>query len=372
MKSNLYIPSKIHVGFQNREDTYTGKLAYVVYEDEKGVLRKKDSWDGWRDKNIDVQVFDNKPAKFVFNKGVQRYGYFGSGRSVMRVYDARDFEFEISIDNLVGILMHSDISKRDIVEECVFAWSGKDLVLLPVNSEEYQNSLEYTKKQALKISTKDLQVGFIYEKKKSDEQLMYIGYYDFFDFGYGIHSYSGKKHIFYDITHNRFVTPGVNTLAQSISSETSKDYAEVLEMFQESIYSSEIKNVLVKNKKMKSEINTYRYLYKIEDNCLKKIQYFINSNSKIEQNVYYNEGLFKKENKKMICNIFHFESSQLIKIYDQAGIQYKIKKGHFNYYSIEIDSLSFKEFEDKLKAIGFGNTLVAIDVNGKEKEGLAY
>ncbi len=369
MKSNLYIPSKIHVGFQNREDTYTGKLAYVVYEDEKGVLRKKDSWDGWRDKNIDAQVFENKPAKFVFNKGVQRYGYFGSGRSVMRVYDARDFEFEISIDNLVGILMHSDISKRDIVEECVFAWSGKDLVLLPVNSEEYQNSLEYTKKQSLKISTKDLQLGWIYEKKKSDEPLMYIGYYDFFDFVYGVHSYNGKKHIFYDMKRNIFVTPGVNTLAQFLSSEPSEDYAQVLEIFQNSIYSSEIKNVLVKNRTMKNKMNTYCYLYKIEDNCLKKIQYVVTNDNKINNNIYYNESLFKKEDKNMICKFCHGESSKLIEIYDQAGIKYKIKNGHFNYYSIEIESLSFKEFEDKLKAIGFGNTIVAIDIHGKEKEG---
>ena len=49
LKSNLYIPKKIHVGYQNRSDTYTSKLAYVIYEDEKGVIRKKDSWDKWID-----------------------------------------------------------------------------------------------------------------------------------------------------------------------------------------------------------------------------------------------------------------------------------------------------------------------------------
>jgi hypothetical protein len=32
--------------------TYTGKLAYVIYFDNKGVLRKKKSWEGWRDKKI--------------------------------------------------------------------------------------------------------------------------------------------------------------------------------------------------------------------------------------------------------------------------------------------------------------------------------
>lgn len=31
MNSNIFIPRKIKVGFNNRKDTYTGKLAYVIY-----------------------------------------------------------------------------------------------------------------------------------------------------------------------------------------------------------------------------------------------------------------------------------------------------------------------------------------------------
>jgi hypothetical protein len=36
MKNNLFIPKKIKVGFQNRTDTYTGKLGYVIHQDENG------------------------------------------------------------------------------------------------------------------------------------------------------------------------------------------------------------------------------------------------------------------------------------------------------------------------------------------------
>ena len=39
MKSNIFIPKAINVGYQNRSSTYTGKLAYVIYYDEKGKLR---------------------------------------------------------------------------------------------------------------------------------------------------------------------------------------------------------------------------------------------------------------------------------------------------------------------------------------------
>lgn len=41
MKSNIFIPKKIKVGFQERSDTFTKKLAYVIYYDQKGKLRKE-------------------------------------------------------------------------------------------------------------------------------------------------------------------------------------------------------------------------------------------------------------------------------------------------------------------------------------------
>ena len=37
---SIYIPKKIKVGYQNRYDTYTKKLAYVIYYDEKGKENK--------------------------------------------------------------------------------------------------------------------------------------------------------------------------------------------------------------------------------------------------------------------------------------------------------------------------------------------
>lgn len=39
-KERFFIPEKIKVGYQKRQDTYTGKLSYIIYYDKKGVLRK--------------------------------------------------------------------------------------------------------------------------------------------------------------------------------------------------------------------------------------------------------------------------------------------------------------------------------------------
>ncbi len=65
----MLIPKRIKVGFNARKDTYTQKLAYIIYYDEQGVLRKEGSWESWRDKNIPPGEYDNEPTEgFVLNK----------------------------------------------------------------------------------------------------------------------------------------------------------------------------------------------------------------------------------------------------------------------------------------------------------------
>ena len=371
MQSNLYIPKKIHVGFQNRGDTFTGKLAYIIYEDEKGVLRKQGSWDGWRDKKIKEVILDNEPARFVFNKGVQRNGHFGSGRSVMRVYDTRDFEFEITIDNLVGILMHSDISKRDITEECVFAWAGKDLILLPVNSEEYRSSLEYTDKQSLKVTTKDLVKGYLYEKKKSDENLMYMGYHEFFDKAYyhSEHKCLGKKHVFYNLENKRFVTPIMSTLAQVKVAEVQEDFAKIDKMLHDSMHLQEIKDITVQNSKNKK---TDRYSsteerYKKIDNKILRISissYYSKTEVKPEH-VYFAIAEFKKTGKTSSLNFENIDNNDYIeKVLKETGLDWNYRKnsGYYGGRILTGKTYSKREFFDKLGGNDFGNEIGAVNL----------
>lgn len=265
MKTNLYIPKKIRIGFQKRKDTFNGKLAYVICFDEKGNLRKETSWEGWRDQDIPYIDLDNKPVSgFMFNKGIDRYGYFGSGRSVIRVHHPDEFEFEISVENLIGLLMNTDVSKRYIHGECVFAWAGKDLVLLPVNSVEYQEALKYTEKQSDKITTKELQKGFKYTQKKSNEELTYLGYFEFVNSHYFHYSYtletladvkSAKKHVFYD-ENKKFVTPSVSTLSKCVSVEPDQNYHEVLDYFLKSKNSSKLSKIVLEKPNPKDFIES--------------------------------------------------------------------------------------------------------------------
>lgn len=184
MQTQLYIPKKIKVGYQKRSDTFTNKLAYIIYYDDKNVLRKEKSWNSWRDHKIEPDEFDNKPQSgIIINKNVSRYNWshFSSNRTYIRLHDPRGFEFEISPENLIGILMNGDCSKRVLDGEFVYSWSGTDLVLLPCNSEEYQSSLEFTKLQGNKIGAKDLIPGFAYGTKK-EKDVIYMGRFNWYRF----------------------------------------------------------------------------------------------------------------------------------------------------------------------------------------------
>lgn len=181
IKSNIFIPKRINVGYQNRSDTYTKKLAYVIYYDEKGKLRKETSWNGWRDQKIDPQEFDNEPTSgFVLNKKVGDYvSDWNHRQAYVRVYDPRNFEFEITIENLLYILENaSSIKGKGLEGDFVYGWDGKDLVLIPVNSSDYKEIVKYNDivHQNNFFKVKDLKLGATYLDKTQD-QWIYLGRY---------------------------------------------------------------------------------------------------------------------------------------------------------------------------------------------------
>lgn len=248
MESQLFIPQKMRVGFQKRDDTFTGKLAYLVYFDAKGVLRKEKSWEGWRDKKIPAQDFDNSPQSgLVLNKDIKRYNWshFSSNRTLIRVHDPRGFEFEITTENLIGILMNTDCSKRALQGEFVYAYSGPELVLLPTCSEEYEKAVNFTKLQGQKISAKTLILGASYKSKREGDYV-YVGRFFWYEMSiYGNRAKqtrSGKKyHIFTQDDGESFITKSsVDFLAVQNTEAAVSNYADIIEKFQANTHSSKI------------------------------------------------------------------------------------------------------------------------------------
>jgi len=185
MNENIFVPKQLHVGFQERSNTYTGKLAYVIYEDENKVIRKEKSWNSWRDENIEPLKISNEPTSgFVLNK---KAGDYSSGwnhrQAYIRIYDPRDFEVEITVANLIYILEHTNsIKGKGLEGEFVYCFDRGEMWLMPVCSPDYVeiqkfNEQIYAKK---KILAKDLIVGATY-KNKQNHHLIYLGKFDYYE-----------------------------------------------------------------------------------------------------------------------------------------------------------------------------------------------
>ncbi len=179
----LFIPDKIKVGYQEREDTYTWKLGYVIYYDAKWKLRKEPSFRWWISKEL--WDFDNIPTEwFVINIWVWwTNSWWNHRKSYIRIYDPRWFEFEISVENLLFLLESNNSIKWKWLEwEFVYSWDGKDLVLLPVNSKEFTDATTTSTivKKVDYIKPKELIIGNKYLHKNWTE-LVYLWKHKIFD-----------------------------------------------------------------------------------------------------------------------------------------------------------------------------------------------
>jgi len=79
------------------------------------------------------------------------------------------------INNLVFILEEcSSIKGKGLEGEFVYAWDGAELMLLPVSSQEYKDSVAYKDACQNKVTKKDMKEGCCYLNKDGDE-VMYLG-----------------------------------------------------------------------------------------------------------------------------------------------------------------------------------------------------
>jgi hypothetical protein len=281
----LFIPKKLKIGFQERSGTYTGKLTYVIYYDEKGVLRKERSWDSWRSKSIEPIEIDNEPIEgLVLNKKVGGHSNGWNHRQTYtRVWDSRDFEYEITVENLLYILEYcSSIKGKGLEGKFVYAWSGKDLVLLPVDSPDYKKCAEYTDKiaNATNYKIKDLQINRIYADKDGNEYL-YLGKFDYYHRDNTVE----KLHYFYNKnTYSHIYT------TKSMTKKFVEDYENVKYNYAEIMDKLEYKFYFVGAELIQcglDDSDESKYLlykgFKIEDGSLKTVELG-------NRNTYYGRG----------------------------------------------------------------------------------
>lgn len=364
-KSKLFIPEKINVGFRERTDTYEGKLAYVIYWDKSGKLRKEKSWDSWRDNKIDPKEFDNVPTSgFVLNKGVGgvkgSYGW-NARNEYIRVWDPRGIEFEISVANLLFILMHTNCVKRQLQGDLVYSWEGTELVLLPVNTDEYKNSIAFTDLQDGKVSAKDLVEGHVYETKRQ-EQLVYLGKFDWWEYKYRKSNNYKKEYL---CTKKRiFINPDTKYIKDATSlsflarntSGLHPEYGNLLELLKNNVHSSKIVGSKLVPIKELSVKDMYDYI-----NSSKAVGYYETNNG---------------EYSKFVVNTdYSSPNRDRYDLYINTALTLDFKNGIFNEHyrrneSIK-ESLSIEELVNEINSMGLGE-LKLINEAGREIDYIGY
>jgi len=282
--TNVFIAPKIKVGFRSRTDCFTGKLAYIIYYDAKGKLHKEKSWEGWRDKKLPIEEFENTPMDgFTLNKDVKRYSgdWFSSHRTLIRVHDPRGFEFEVTTENLIGILMHTDCLRRGLIGQFVYAWVGPELVLLPINSEEYQSAVKFTTGLSKKVKAKDLVPGISYKTKREGD-VVFIGKLNWYAYGYAEKSrythaglrLENKSLVFTsDDGKTFFKKPSVDFLSEANSDTPVSNFAELVQKFNENSYANKIIKYEFRPAEFDPEVKAEYYWAELRRNT-----YFIESN----------------------------------------------------------------------------------------------
>lgn len=135
MIQSLYIPKSLYVELKIKDNCSTGKIGQVTsitYLDEGGTLREENiCWDHFDLNN--VSEFDNSPRNgFVINQ--EKKGNYHNTRKNVLCYHPEGFNFEISYENLLGLITETNIEEGLIITPCIFAYSNKGLLLIPENS----------------------------------------------------------------------------------------------------------------------------------------------------------------------------------------------------------------------------------------------
>lgn len=342
----LNVPEKLKIGFQKRNDTFDGQLSFITYYDQKNVLKKEKSWTSWIDDSIFSMELENMPTTgFIVNKSVNRGNYsFGGGRDVVRIYDPRGFEFEVSTGNYVGLSEYIDIIKGELIGQLVYAFdSGGNLILLPVSSEQYSLSMKHTKSKGNSFSAKSLIVGGVY-LDKNNNQCIYIGRYNinkpFYKGSNLLLNSTGNKYIFYTaVGYKEIAIRNISHLSYELSDDDKDFYKNT---YLKSNLSKPIDTFYFKNDYQISRYNiekekivygsrNSRFIEKITNNCF----YYFSSST---QNYIVSLSLTMEEDiRDPRDHEDAYESNNIYKIYPN-GDKYRNSLGK-DYFHIKDEKL---------------------------------
>jgi hypothetical protein len=170
---------KLYVGFQKRNTESGSPLGFLTPWGEdaasKGRMATVDKWAS--SSKLKSIVIDNVPVTgFRISDHARRGGWRG-GSTVIQIEDPRGFELQITVDNMIQIMNNNICVNGEIQIPCVWGRDGKENILLPINSEPYENAMENTERLKQTVSMRSVKIGNKIEMKDGRVGIYYGAYY---------------------------------------------------------------------------------------------------------------------------------------------------------------------------------------------------
>lgn len=179
----MTIPEQHFVGYQKSRVKAKGQdadlpLGFATpYAEDAAGEKRQATVRGWADKGSECHILPNTlAAGFKLSKSVRRHSGWGNGNVVWRIEDPRGFELEISSPNFASIIACTTIENGEIAGRCVWGRDGARNVLLPENSEPYQNARSLTKLAKQSIALKTIEPGDVV-RLADGRDVIYFGAY---------------------------------------------------------------------------------------------------------------------------------------------------------------------------------------------------
>lgn len=136
--------------YNNTEDQRI--LGFATPKDRtKAYEKRKNTVDSWSDNDIESKVIENTPQYgFKLLESFKRY----KGNKGYRLFDPRGFELEISVENMLDVILSCTIAKGLITDKMVWMRNGAQNWLVSEDNSAYKERNNLVKKtSALNIGT---------------------------------------------------------------------------------------------------------------------------------------------------------------------------------------------------------------------------
>jgi len=167
---------------QFEKDHPTANIVHDTSDDPKftGTPHRRYSWkkvEG-KDYKFNENMLNDPQLGFHITKSISRSGGWSGNNKLIRIFDPRGFELEISVDNLVKLMSMTTFIDGECQTECVWGRDGSRNVLLPVNSQLYTDAVANTTYSDNKgIKLKDVKFGDNVTLKSNEYNEGLVGVY---------------------------------------------------------------------------------------------------------------------------------------------------------------------------------------------------